>query len=365
MKKFITATFIIFLSYQLQAQITITDNDMPATGTLYIRDNGGNLGVIDLTVTGANQTWDYTQLTVTTTDTITYQTVASTPLLYQFYFNNQILYPNWKSDLALPGPDLGSIPNLPITITDVINYFKVTPSAYYQTGFGATINLVPASQRYDPRDKILKLPNTYNLVDSNDFSWLFVIPSLATYGQFKTRTNETDGWGTLQLPNASYNTLRVKSTITGIDTFYVDQFGIGFAIPSTQYEYKWYANGEGEPVLTVNANDVAGNMTVTNASFKHTTPTGISQHAGPAEPYSARPNPFHDQLVMHYQAAESRKLTITLYDITGKKILEESRSIGTAQKGQLIFNLQAISNGFYTLQISDQLGTRSIKVAKF
>ncbi len=364
MKNILTLFITLTMALPAGAQITITDTDMPSTGTLYIRDNGGNTGIIDLSVTGVSQTWDYSQLTALTTDTIEYQTVGSTPLLYQFFFNNSILYPSWKADLALPGPDLTAIPNSPVTITDVINYFKITSTAYYQVGFGATINGVQASQRYDPRDKLLKLPNTFNLADSNEFSWLFEIPGIASYGQYKTRTNETDGWGTLQLPNASFNTLRVKSTITGIDTFYVVQFGFGLAIPSTQYEYRWYANGEGEPVLTVNAVDLQGTQTVTSVSYKHVDPTGITITPGPFEPFTAGPNPVNDLLTILYPAAGQPQLTISLYDASGRIVLEQDRETAGGAAGSLSVDLHFLPHGLYALKISDGNKNFRLKLVK-
>ena len=364
MKNIVTLLFVLTLSAEAGAQITITDTDMPSTGTLYIRDNGGNTGIIDLSVTGAGQNWDYSQLTALTTDTIEYQTVGSTPLLYQFFFNNSILYPSWKADLALPGPDLTAIPNSPITITDVINYYKITSTAYYQVGFGATINGVQASQRYDPRDKLLKLPNTFSLIDSNNFSWLFEIPGIASYGQYKTRTCETDGWGTLLLPNASFNTLRVKSTIAGIDTFYVVQFGFGLAIPSTQYEYRWYANGEGEPVLTVNAVDLQGTQTVTSVSYKHVDPTGIANTSGPYESFTAGPNPVNDLLTIQYPAAGHRQLTISLYDVSGRCVLEQERETAGGTSGSLSVDLRKLPHGLYALKITDGVQSFRFKLVK-
>lgn len=364
MRKILLTFFAASLIQSSTAQITITDSDMPVTGTPYYRDQGNNLTVIDPAITGANQTWDYSQLGVVTTDTTEYVPVSSTPLLYQFYFNNIVLYNSWKADLALPGPDIGTqIPGSPIAITDVINYYKVTTSALFQVGFGATINTIPASQRYDPRDKILKLPNTFGLVDSNDFAWLLAVPGIGSLGQTKTRSNETDGWGTLQLPFASYNTLRVKSTITGIDTFYLDLAGFGLGIASTQYEYRWYAIGEGEPVLIVNASDALGTITVNAANFKHTDPTGIYNYSGPVSETSFGPNPASDLIVLHYQTLQADRLQISLHtSLTGQEVLKTDKQITAGTKNQISLDIHNLAKGFYTLKVKSQIKTVLYKV---
>lgn len=342
---------LILTAFPAFAQITITSADLPVTGNPYYLDVGGLDSVIDLNITGPNQIWDYSLLSVTSVDTLEYTSVSSTPLLYQFYFNNIILYSNWKADLALPGPDLNAIPGSPISVTDVINYYKITPSAFFQVGFGATINSVQTSQRYDPRDKLLSLPNTFGLIDSNDFDWLFVIPALGAYGQSKTRINETDGWGTLILPNASYNTLRVKSTITGVDTFHVDQLNYGLAIPSTQYEYRWYANGLGEPVLTVNATEIAGNITITSTRFKHDVPAGIILQNDLNERITAGPNPVNEELNIHCHSLTGQYITIGIYDISGKCITLTETQIGTGSSQTFKYPVSEISSGYYTLRI--------------
>src|SRR5579885_2741043 len=121
----------------LNAQITITQSDMPVAGdTIRVSTCNSNVGLPNPTLTGANYTWDYTKLVAFTQTIDTFLSVSSTPLLYQLYFNNSFLYPKYKSTVAQSAPNLPALG--PITITSVINYFKATSSDYENVGYGAT-----------------------------------------------------------------------------------------------------------------------------------------------------------------------------------------------------------------------------------
>lgn len=364
MKKNLLILAGLAFATQAWAQITINGADLPTTSGVYIRDNAGNTGVIDLNVTGANAIWDYTGLSSTGMDTIDYMTVSSTNFAYQLYFNNPFSA-DYDSDLAIDGVDFPSIPAVPITITDVVNYFKIANNdGFYQTGFGASISGIPASVKYDPRDKVLPLPCTFGATISNPFEWNFDIPSVGSYGQRKTRTVEVDGWGTLNLPNGgTYSTLRVKSTIEGIDTVYISQFGFGIAIPSTQLEYKWYAQGEGEPVLTVTATGLGGTSTITGANHKHHENTsGIQAAPMLSANLDIYPNPTNDIAQIKYFTPLQEPLTISLTDITGKLVMsQQERSVAQINNTYQI-DLSTMPAGFYTLQIAQAGQVASTKL---
>jgi len=352
MKKNLLILAVLAFNTQAWAQITINGADMPTTSALYVRDNAGNTNIIDLNVTGPNTTWDYSGLTSNGMDTIDYMTVSSTNFAYQLYFNSPFS-PDYDSDLAIDGVDFPSIPMVPITITNVVNYFKIANDGYYQTGFGATISGIPASVKYDPRDKVLPLPCNFGATQANPFEWSFDIPSIGSYGQRKTRTAEVDGWGTLALPNGgTYNVLRVKSTIEGIDTVYISQFSFGIALPSTQLEYKWYANGEGEPLLTVTASSLGANPTITGANHKHHDPSGIQTKNLLQTNLDLYPNPANEFAQIKYYTPVQGALNISVIDVTGKLVLnQQEQSIANSNNTYQI-DLTNLAAGFYTIQLN-------------
>jgi hypothetical protein len=350
--------FVAFTTATM-AQITINNADLPTVNGLYIRDNAGNTSIIDLNVTGPNSSWDYTSLSSNGIDTIDYVTVASTNVAYQFFFNNPFS-PDYDSDLAIKAPDFPSI----LAVTNVVNYFKISSNnGYYQTGFGATISGIPASVKYDPRDKVLPLPCTFGQNISNPFEWNFDIPGVGSYGQRKTRTVEVDGWGTLNLPNGgSYNTLRVKSTIQGIDTVYISQFSFGIAIPSTQLEYKWYAQGEGEPVLTVNATLVSGNTNITGVNHKHHEPSAIQSNSIIKTNLDLFPNPAENIIYIKYFTPLQAALMINLLDATGKVVMSNQYQTNAAVNNSYQMDASELSKGFYSLQVIQDGSISTAKV---
>lgn len=364
MKKKLLVLVAFAFTTNVWAQITINGSDLANVNDLYLRDNAGNTAVIDLDVTGPNTTWDYSALTSNGLDTIDYMTVASTNFAYQLYFNNPFS-PDYDSDLAIDGIDFPAIPAVPITITDVVNYFKIANDGYYQTGFGASISGLPASIKYDPRDKVLPLPCNFGVTESNLFEWNIQVPTVGSYGQRKTRTVEVDGWGTLNLPNGgTYNALRIKSTIEGIDTVYIDQFSFGLAIPSTQLEYKWYANGEGEPVLTVTAASLGGNPTVTGVNHKHHDATGMHALNMLKTNLDLFPNPASLLTKINYFTPLQGAVTIHVIDITGKVVLAMQEQSKANTNNAYAIDVNTLPAGFYTLQLVQEGSVASAKFIK-
>ena len=254
MKKHLALWTLLLLTCQLTAQVTITAADMPSSGDIYTYSttqdfwnlNPGNSA-------GPNQIWDFTFLSPENQRRDTFVTVSSTPLAYQFFFNNPFLYADYLSDhaLRLPiggGPQGGG----PVSISNAFSYYRIDSTAYIQTGFGARINNVPSSEQYDPRDFIYRFPMNFGNTDASTAKYLVSVPTLGAYGQTIDRSNLVDGWGTLITPLGTFQALRLKTTIVNTDTFYFDQVGFGtsFQRPPTT-EYHWLAPGMGTPLLSI------------------------------------------------------------------------------------------------------------------
>lgn len=235
------------LASAAMAQITITSADMPMAGdTVRFRNSATTADMAD---TGPGHQWDFSGLQPLAEGADTAVTVGSTPLLYQFFFNNALLYPQHKADFAMRGPAIGA---QGVTVEDLYDYFKSNSAGFRNVGFGATINGLPTSVQRDPVDWIYRFPLNYGDQDSSFSHFQIAVPTLGYYGQDQLRRNEVDGWGTLILPADTFQVLRVKSRIERTDTVYIEQFGIGFALPVPEIvEYKWLAPGMDEPVLQV------------------------------------------------------------------------------------------------------------------
>ena len=132
---------------------------------------------------------------------------------------------------------------------------------------------------------------------------------------------EADGWGKLILPGnvIAENTLRVKS-VKNYDRIFTS---------STQHieitTYRWYNEYNRYPLLVLTSIKATTGSRVTTTSqaaysnrLKTTLPvkkTTLSEND-----LSLYPNPVSDKLTIKYQVETPGKVTIELYDNTGKKI---------------------------------------------
>lgn len=88
------------------AQITITNADLPSSGDQIQFSQAAVSTPVDLTLTGANYLWDFSQLQHTSQDVDTFLSVLSTPLVYAFVFG-------FNSNQAMRGVDLSAVPQVP------------------------------------------------------------------------------------------------------------------------------------------------------------------------------------------------------------------------------------------------------------
>lgn len=349
MKKLILSFAFILSTCLMVAQITITDVDMPAVNDTVRLSQTIDIKGNDPTLTGTNFTWNYAALVPAAQRLDTFFSVTSTPIAYQFFFNNNILYPNHKASFAVKGPDIG-ITQVPIT--DVFNYVKNSATAYDNVGFGSNINSIPSSTRNIPVDREYEFPMNYNDNHISNAEFGITVPGFGHYGQSLERIDTVDGWGMLTTPYGTFNCLRVKSILNKIDTTYLDVLSLGTTIPRpVEIEYKWLATGMGLPVLKVVT--VAGN--VTQIEYQDSLRLNVSvADLKVNNAVNVYPNPIENFLNVE---SESPVLSIQLLDITGKMVFE---SIADLDK----INLSKILSGIYFVQIETQKGVSIQKIVK-
>lgn len=257
MRKYFTL-LLLLMAIGIQAQPTITMNDMPAVGdTIRFRSTLLGMG-IDYQQTGTNFTWDFSSLSGSTVGADTFLSVSSTNLVYQLAFNLPF-DPN-KANLASPQPDITFIPNLPLT--NIVNFYRKATASYGFWGFGASVAGVPIPIKFNAQDILYKFPlSATSVPDSTGVSFSQGIPGLGYLSIQKKRVNIVDGWGTMITPAGSYSTLRVKSTVQETDSIYIDSLNMGFAIPHNYIEYKWLTNGKGLPVMKVSNENIIPTFT--------------------------------------------------------------------------------------------------------
>ncbi|MEX1132618.1 MAG: hypothetical protein WEC15_05290, partial [Flavobacteriales bacterium] len=308
MRKAITAISLL-LAIQAGAQITIGTSDMPSAGDT-MRYRSTDAGDVDLALTGANVVWDFSTLTLGAAGADTAVAVSSTPFAYQFFFNNNFLYPDHSANFALKGAEFGF---QGVSFEDVFDYYKRNADGYRNVGFGANLNGIPNSIRRVPVDFIHRFPMNYGDMDSSFSSFNVTVPTLGYYKQDQWRYNTVDGWGELILPGNTFNVLRVRSVLQQRDSLYIDQFGFGFATNRPQtVEYRWVAQGMDAPVLFVTT--IGGVATTARFQYEPQITTGtvalIAEGSG-----AVWPNPA--DALLHVQLPPDQGGIIVLYDAQG------------------------------------------------
>lgn len=326
------------LCFSVSAQITIDAPDMPSAGdTVRFQTTTTTADIAD---TGPAHLWDFSALVPGGEGADTMVTVGSTPLLYQFFFNNAILYPQHKADFAMRGVSIGI---QGFSLDDLFDYYKSNSTGYRNVGFGANLNGLPTSVQRDPVDWIYRFPMNYGDTDSSASHFQVSVPMLGFYGQEQMRRNEVDGWGTLILPADTFQVLRVKSRIARTDTIYISQFGFGLSIPEPEtIEYKWIAQGMDEPVLQVIT--VGGINTVVRFHYDpEDITTGIAAHTTAAT-LKAWPNPVSN--LLHLEGTMNSSLEVIAMD--GRHVLPVpvgARSVDVTKLPPGTYSLRSATNG--------------------
>lgn len=342
------APFALLFVTGLTAQITIGPTDMPSPGDT-VRFRNTDASAVDPASTEAGFIWDMGMLVPDLEGADTCVGVGSTPFLYQLYFNNAFIYPEWDADYAQRGQSFDFQGQL--TVTDVYDYYKKDATGFRNVGFGANINGVPASVRRIPVDWVHRFPMNYGDMDTSYSEFSLDVPSLFSFTQQQTRYNEVDGWGTLYLPADTFEVLRVKSTLVRFDSVYIEQFGQGFAFPEPEtIEYKWIAQGMDEPVLQIVT--TGGQITTARFFYEEDISTGIVATAAAAN-FSAYPNPANEAVT--FTGAQSG--IIVLRDAAGRVVRSQRVSTGV-----VVMNVADLAPGNYAATMQGTTATRVAQV---
>ena len=344
MKNIFTLLLLLVLSISAQAQITITNADMPSSGDTARFSNASVLSPVDVTLTGANYNWDFSFLQPTGQDVDTFLTVSSTPFVYVLVFG-------FTSNLAKRGFDLSGFPQVPVS--DIYNFFNKSSNNFKQTGYGASISGITTPISFNNADVIYDFPVNFGNIDSSDSDYSLVVPGTASAIGSQHRVNEVDGWGSITTPYGTFNALRVKSTLTGQDSLYLDSLQQGFAAarPLTR-EYKWLATGQDIPVLEIITTETLGVETVTTIRYRDSIrAVGINEISLLANNPVLSPNPSRQHDVKAtINLIKPAEVKISIQSVDGKVVSLRNMHLDAGIQNILISSASSgLTAGLYTV----------------
>lgn len=337
MKHFV-AIILIFSAFQLQAQITIDNNDMPSPGYWARLSVADTVFQPDLQTVGANLNWDFTGMNAVTQRKDTFGSVNDIPILIRLLFLSSNLVRIQETPDSLGG----------IALSEGYQFFRKTNSRFENNGLGGTINGIPFGLSNNPDDIIYRFPLNYQDVDSSESLAQLNIPGVFYVERSVKRWNEVDAWGQLETPYGTFNALRVKTTIQESDSIAADTISFRINVP-TRREYKWLAKEEKIPVMTVNTVLVGGNEVPAGIQYVDSLrntggTTAVAEELNSiAKMY---PNPTSDLLNLEILEQLGEDARIEVYDLKGQKLMDQNLVYGINQ-----LMLGNMPKGIYHLRI--------------
>jgi hypothetical protein len=214
----------------------------------------------------------------------------------------------------------------------------------YVTGSVDSINGLVA---YYP-NSLLQAPSTMRYTDHFTDDFTDEIDYMGfTYGGGGSLDIVVDGYGTLKLPNHTYNNvLRAKQTSTEIDTVQ------GQEVTTRNTAYVWFDTYHAAALLTIDSATL-NNSPKLSAYYLKSELLSVRTDI-PVNEMSMYPNPSNTQVSI--EAKE--KGVLTILDMTGKRMGDEI----AIHEGKNIISTDILSNGMYLLQMNTEQGIEFSKL---
>jgi hypothetical protein len=308
MKKFYTLFFIL-LYFNVNGQPVLNSSEMMPFGTIFQEHYVADLDVIDTTIQGPNQTWDFTALTGTGND-IFYTTMdpASTPYASFFPTSN---YAYFETPL------------------NAYSYFTLTSTMFERIGsYDSNLNTYSDSQ--------IEYVFPMQFGTTNLDTWA------STASSFGGNYNITCiGTGTLKLPMGDFSALMVR-----VDAYegFVDWI-----------EYFWYDADNGVPLIAraygdgIFIDDVGIYMgSITSGIEESTFLKNLKYN-----------NPVNDVLQISYVSKQQNEIHYTIINSLGKWVTKGAINDGLYYSE---IDFSAFEKGIYFLEFSEGNPSKAYRI---
>lgn len=341
MKIFYLLFSFLFILSGLQAQITITSDDMPQANDTFLVSNSFIL-FFDADATGADYDWDYSDLNSFSQDSVSYIAMSDAAFIFQLIFNS----PFNPSNQATEGKritDLSLVPG--VDISDAYLFTKNSSSKIEELGFGVTFSEIPLPIQYTDNKTLYEFPLDYGDSIGDDYAFNVAIPNLAYLGEYGNRSYEVDGWGSLTTSFGTFDVLRTKVNMSYADTIYIDSSEFGMTIPRNITIYEWLGEETGIPLLQITTE--FGIVTSVVYQDYLQIPTAIVEIEEDVNGFSIYPQPAQDFVTIKLDKIPNTTIQVHIYDLSGKEVMQENFK---AQK-ELRLSTTDLTSGLYMIEV--------------
>jgi len=346
--KAITITVLAFIfGSAANAQITITESDMPVAGNAYYTVYDSTATAVTPGGSGPGQTWDLSAIANQYVDTEYCLTAASTPYAALFPTANLVL-------------------NIHQPFSVLYQYYNLSSGSMATSGSIVVPGATTETFTDSPAMRSMTFPLTYLSTWGGTSRSVFKLASAGTgFDSMKiiswvTYTDTVDAWGTVITPAGSWNSLRLKQlSIAAEDSFFqysTDSNAWAFidaeattGLPTGNYS--WYANSEGIAVASIGYN-------VSHASYLQTATSGI-KNISLYNQVNVYPNPGNGKMTI--KLVGSGYNAVGLYDMLGRQVY--AQNVNAMQSDLLLeINESNLPGGVYLLQIDNKSGNINKRV---
>ena len=346
------ATTIALLPFLGFGQIFIDQSDF-ASADDTVRISSATDAGIDFSSTGSNSNWNFSGLVAESQDLREFQDLSNASTLVNIIYG-QFAGPAHQASYFLPNDDLpldqlGGI--LPVNITDLFQFSKSSSSAITSIGFAMAVEGTEIPFKSDTIEIRYEFPLMYqNTYSSRGYTKMDLNPIQdLVWVQYRTRDSEVDGWGTITTPYGTFDALRVKHTITELDSITLDIFGSPVTIPlpiPDSYIYEWLADGELEPILRIETSDLGGAETVFGIEYRDSFDSALVGIIDKTIEVALYPNPVIDVLkVVGMKQGSTFGIVNAQGAIVNQGVLNVSESINVGDLSHGTYSIVIFSGG--------------------
>lgn len=329
--------FITLPKFQLKAQITITQSDMPVAGSVYTvaYDTSGSLSPQSALPTA--QTWNYS--TLANSETYTYNFVNADWTLYYNAFHTSNL-----ADTLFFAPGY--------------TFYSSTPTSFSESGILTRQYGVTAGVNLHPYFEQIPLPATYGTTDGG-LSRGDTTMAISVTGFDSGRATVTirywdtvEAFGVMTTPyggpdsvirqkhyDYTVDSLFIRSTSLHTWTFYR-------SLNTENNQYRWYAKGIPYYFVLMQMTNKTAKDSIVEWYDGEVAGTKDISHSAITKVY---PNPARTEITFNCSSLAAK--FISIFDITGRKI-----STGEIKNNMLTLTVSSYSAGMYFYKVSDVSG---------